>query len=162
MKHIINLEVENQAGVIARISGLFSARGFNIESISAGSAQPNEVVRVCLVVRGDDWNIEQVKKQLNKLIDVIRVTDVTQAKNNYVSRELLLVKVNCPASKRNDISQLVNIFGAKVVDISNRSMGMELSGLESKINAFLETLQPFGIKEIARTGTIAMLRDFTD
>ena len=161
MKHIINLEVENHSGVLARISGLFSARGFNIESLSVGSTALNETARMTIVVRGDDLIIEQVKKQLNKLIDVIRVTDVTQAKNNFVSRELLLVKVNCPASKRSDITQLVNIFGAKVVDISNRSMAMEVSGIESKINAFLETLQPFGIKEVARTGTIAMLRDFT-
>ena len=161
MRHIMNLEVENQSGVLARISGLFSARGFNIESIAAGKAEPNETVRITLVVRGDDWLIEQVKKQLNKLIDVVRVVDVTKAKNNFVSRELLLVKVNCPPSKRAEISQLVSIFGAKVVDISTRSIGMELAGLEAKINAFLETLQPFGIKEIARTGTIAMLRDFS-
>jgi acetolactate synthase-1/3 small subunit len=161
MRHIINLEVENQSGVLARIAGLFSARGFNIESISAGRADPKESVRVCLVIRGDDLIVEQIKKQLNKLIDVIRVTDVTQAKNNFVSRELLLIKVNCPASKRADITQLVNIFGAKVVDISNRSIGMEVAGIESKINAFIETLRPFGIKEVARTGTIAMLRDFS-
>jgi len=160
MRHIINLEVENHPGVLARIAGLFSARGFNIESLSVGRAQSDETSRITLVVRGDDWVIEQVNKQLNKLIDVIRVNDVTKTKNNFVGRELMLVKVNCPPSKRNEITQLVNIFIAKVVDISHRTITIELSGSESKVNAFLETVRPFGIKEVARTGTIAMLRDF--
>ena len=161
MRHIINLEVENQAGVLARIAGLFSARGFSIESISAGKALPNETVPMTLVVHGDDLIIEQVKKQLNKLIDVIRVTDVTQAKNNFVSREVLLVKVACAPTKRVEITQLINIFGAKVVDISSKSIGLELTGLQDKIDAFLNTLQPYGIKEMVRTGTVAMLRDFS-
>ena len=156
MRHIINLEVENHSGVLARIAGLFSARGFNIESLSVGKMD-SDTARMTLVVRGDDWVIEQVNKQLNKLIDVIRVTDVTQ--NDFVGRELVLVKVNCTAAKRTDISHLVNIFRAKVVDISNKSMTLELTGSESKINAFLETLRPFGIKETARAGTIAMIRD---
>ena len=160
MKHIINLEVENQAGVLARIAGLFSARGFNIDSLSVGRAQSDETSRITLVVTGDDWVIEQVSKQLNKLIDVIRVTDVTKSKNNFVGRELLLVKVNCSPAKRSELTQLVNIFYAKVVDISHRTITIELSGSESKVNAFLETVRPFGIKEVARTGTIAMLRDF--
>jgi acetolactate synthase I/III small subunit len=156
MRHIINLEVENSSGVLARIAGLFSARGFNIDSLSVGKMDA-ETARVTLTVKGDDWVIEQVNKQLNKLIDVIRVTDVTE--NDYVGRELVLAKVNCPPAKRNDISQLVGIFRAKVVDISQKSMTLELTGSESKINAFLDTLKPFGIKEIARTGGIAMVRD---
>ncbi len=160
MRHIINLEVENHSGVLARIAGLFSARGFNIESISIGKADPDETSHITLVVRGDDWVIEQVNKQLNKLIDVIRVTDVTKAKNNFVGRELILVKVSCSPSKRIDVTQIVNIFGAKVVDISKSSMTLEVTGSESKVNAFLEIMQSFGIKDIARTGTVAMLRDF--
>ncbi len=157
MRHIINLEVENHSGVLARIAGLFSARGFNIESLSVGKMD-SETSTMTLVVRGDDWIIEQVNKQLNKLIDVIRVTDVTD--NDYVGRELILVKINCPPSKRNDVSQLVNIFRANVVDISNRTMTLEVTGSESKIQAFLETVRPFGIKDTARTGAVAMLRDF--
>ncbi|MBD3376354.1 acetolactate synthase small subunit [candidate division KSB1 bacterium] len=156
MRHIINLEVENSSGVLARIAGLFSARGFNIDSLSVGKMDA-ETARITLTVKGDDAVIEQVNKQLNKLIDVIRVTDVTE--NDFVGRELVLVKVNCPPTKRNDISQLVGIFRAKVVDISQKSMTLELTGSESKINAFLETLKPFGIKEVARTGGIAMVRD---
>ena len=157
MRHIINLEVENNSGVLSRIAGLFSARGFNIETLSVGQAEPNETSRMTLVVRGNDEVIEQVNKQLNKLIDVIRVTDVT--KNYYVSRDLVLVKVSVTPTKRNDISQLINIFGAKVVDISNKTMILELGSSEAKVNAFIETLRPFGIKEIARSGTISMLRD---
>ncbi len=157
MRHIINLEVENNAGVLARIAGLFSARGFNIETLSVGQPEPNATSRMTLVVRGNDEVIEQVNKQLNKLIDVVRVTDVT--KNYYVSRDLVLVKVTATPTKRNDISQLINIFGAKVVDISNKTMILELGSSEAKVNAFIETLRPFGIKEIARSGTISMLRD---
>ncbi len=156
MRHIINLEVENSSGVLARIAGLFSARGFNIDSLSVGKMDA-ETARITLTVKGDDAVIEQVNKQLNKLIDVIRVTDVTE--NDFVGRELVLAKVNCPPTKRNDISQLVGIFRAKVVDISQKSMTLELTGSESKINAFLDTLKPFGIKEVARTGGIAMVRD---
>jgi acetolactate synthase-1/3 small subunit len=156
MRHTINLEVENHSGVLARIAGLFSARGFNIDSLSVGKMDA-ETAHITLTVVGDDWVIEQVNKQLNKLIDVIRVTDLTD--NDFVGRELVLVKVSCPPNKRLDISQLSNIFRAKVVDISNRIMTLELTGSESKIEAFLETLRPFGIKAIARTGTIAMVRD---
>ena len=158
MRHIINLEVENNSGVLARIAGLFSARGFNIESISAGKAESADTSRLTLVVRGDDWIIEQVTKQLNKLIDVIKVTDVTQ--NDYVARELVLVRVNCPPSKRLEVNQIIEIFRAKVVDISHKTMTMELTGSEPKINAFLETLKGFGIKEVRRTGPLAMIREF--
>jgi acetolactate synthase-1/3 small subunit len=160
MRHIINLEVENHVGVLARIAGLFSARGFNIDSISIGRAD-RDTAHITIVVKGDDWVIEQVNKQLNKLIDVIRVVDLTKADNNFVGRELVLVKVNCPPGKRSDITQVGNIFGAKVVDISKSSLTLELSGSESKVAAFLEQVSPFGIKDIARTGTIAMLRDFS-
>jgi len=160
IRHIINLEVENHVGVLARIAGLFSARGFNIDSISIGKAD-SETAHITLVVKGDDTIIEQVNKQLNKLIDVIRVVDLSKVDNNFVGRELVLVKVNCPLGKRVDITQIVNIFGAKVVDISKSSLTLELSGSESKVAAFLEQVTPFGIKDIARTGTIAMLRDFS-
>lgn len=158
MRHIINLEVENHSGVLARIAGLFSARGFNIESLTVNRAESKDTSRLTLVVRGDDWIIEQVTKQLNKLIDVIKVTDVTQ--NNYVARELALVRVSAPQSKRVEINQVIEIFRAKVVDISHKSMTMELTGSEPKINAFIETLRPFGIKEVHRTGTVAMIREF--
>jgi acetolactate synthase I/III small subunit len=158
MRHIINLEVENHSGVLARISGLFSARGFNIESLSVARAEDEDISRMTLVARGDDVIIEQITKQLNKLIDVIRVTDITA--NYFVGRELVLVRVNCPPKSRGDIQQVNEIFGAKVVDISQKSMTMEMVGSEEKVDAFMETMRPFGIKEIARTGPIAMLREF--
>lgn len=158
MRHIINLEVENHSGVLSRIAGLFSARGFNIESLSVANAESEDTSRMTLAVRGDDIIIEQITKQLNKLIDVIRVIDITA--NYFVGRELVLVRVNCPPTKRGDISQVNEIFGAKVVDISSKSMTMEMVGSEEKVEAFLETMRPFGIKEVARTGPIAMLREF--
>lgn len=157
MRHIINLEVENHFGVLARIAGLFSARGFNIESLTVANTESEDESRMTLVVRGDDAIIEQVTKQLNKLIDIIRVVDITA--NYYVGRELVLVRVNCPPTKRGDVYQVVEIFGAKVVDISHKSMTMEIVGPEEKIDAFLETMRPFGVKEVARTGPIAMLRE---
>ncbi len=158
MRHIINLEVENSAGVMARIVGLFSARGYNIESIVAGKAIEECTARITLVVIGDDRIIEQVNKQLNKLIDVIRVTDVTR--EDFVNRELLLVKIHCQPARRTEASLVGNIFSAKVVDISAKSLTFELAGSESKVAAFLQTLRPFGLKEVARTGPIAMVRDF--
>lgn len=158
MRHIINLEVENHSGVLARIAGLFSARGFNIESLSVAHAEEDDISRMTLAVRGDDAIIEQINKQLNKLIDVIRVVDITA--NYYVGRELVLVRVNCPPSKRGDIQQVNEIFGAKVVDISSKNMTMEMVGSEEKVEAFMETMRPFGIQEVARTGPIAMLREF--
>ena len=158
MRHIINLEVENHSGVLARIAGLFSARGFNIESLSVALAEEDDISRMTLAVRGDDAIIEQINKQLNKLIDVIRVIDITA--NYYVGRELVLVRVNCPPNKRGDIQQVNEIFGAKVVDISAKNMTMEMVGSEEKVGAFMETMQPFGVQEIARTGPIAMLREF--
>jgi len=157
MRHIINLEVENHSGVLARISGLFSARGFNIDCLTAARSGDEDTSNITLVVRGDDWVIEQVTKQLNKLIDVIRVTDVTE--NDYVGRELVLVKISCMPSRRMEVSAIADIFRAKVVDISPKSLTLELTGQEAKISAFIETLRPFGIKEIARSGTIAMVRD---
>jgi len=158
MRHIINLEVENHSGVLARIAGLFSARGYNIDSLSVANAEQEDISRMTLAVRGDDVIIEQISKQLNKLIDVIRVIDITS--NYYVDRELVLVRVNCPPAKRGDIQQVNEIFSAKVVDISQKSMTMEMVGSEAKVEAFLETMRPFGIKEVARTGPIAMLREF--
>lgn len=158
MRHIINLEVENHSGVLARIAGLFSARGFNIESLSVAHAEEDDISRMTLAVRGDDAIIEQINKQLNKLIDVIRVIDITA--NYFVGRELVLVRVNCPPNKRGDIQQVNEIFGAKVVDISSKNMTMEMVGSEEKVEAFMETMRPFGIQEVARTGPIAMLREF--
>ncbi|MDZ7723586.1 MAG: acetolactate synthase small subunit [candidate division KSB1 bacterium] len=157
MRHIINLEVENNAGVLARIAGLFSARGFNIDSLSVANTDSDDISRMTLVVQGDDAIIEQVNKQLNKLIDVIRVTDIT--KNNYVDRELLLVRVNCPPNQRADVSQVAEIFGAKVVDIGPKTLTLEVIGSEQKIDAFVETVRPYGLKEVARSGPVTMLRE---
>jgi len=159
MRHIISLEVENQSGVLARIAGLFSARGFNIDCLSAAWTEDEDTSNITLVVHGDDSVIEQITKQLNKLIDIIRVTDVTE--NDYVGRAMVLLKINCPPARRLEASSIASIFHAKVVDISAKSMMLELTGQEAKIAAFIETLRPFGIKEVVRSATIAMVRDST-
>jgi acetolactate synthase I/III small subunit len=157
MRHIINLQVENHSGVLARVAGLFSARGFNIDCLTAAQSEDEDTSHITLVASGDDSVIEQITKQLHKLIDVIRVTDVTEF--DYVGRALVLVKISCPPGRRMEVSAIANIFRAKVVDISAKSLTLELAGQETKIAAFIETLRPFGIKEVARSATIAMVRD---
>ena len=156
MKHIISTLVENHFGVLARISGLFSARGFNIDSLAVGETEDPTVSRMTIVTHGDDRVIDQIKKQLNKLIDVIKVQDLTE--EDMIERELILVKVKANANTRADLMQIVNSFRAKVVDVNPKSVTVEVTGNESKIDAMLELLRPFGVREVARTGTIALSR----
>ena len=156
MKHIISVLVENHFGVLAHVAGLFSARGFNIDSLAVGETEDPTVSRMTIMAHGDDRVIEQINKQLNKLIDVIKVKDLTGEEN--ISRELVLVKVHATASIRSDILQIVNTFRAKVVDVNPSSLTVEVTGSEEKIDAMLELLRPFGIKEVVRTGTIALAR----
>ena len=159
MRHVFSVIVENKYGVLSRISGLFSARGYNIESISFASMNGDGTGQITMVVSGDEWVLEQVSKQLNKLIEVIKVVDITG--QNYIDRELVLVKVNSSKATRMEINQVVNIFRAKIVDISPKTLTIEATGKEDKINAIIGMLKPFGIKEVARTGIIAMKREFT-
>lgn len=155
LKHTLSVLVENRPGVLSRISGLFSRRGFNIDSLAVGVTEDKTVSRMTIVVDGDNYTVEQLIKQLNKLIDVIKITDITQ---DSVIRELALIKVNASSSTRNEILQIVYIFRAKVIDISKSTMTIEITGNGQKIMALEELLQPFGIREMVRTGAIGIER----
>ena len=157
MKHTISVTVENKFGVLARVSGLFSSRGYNIDSLAVGETQDPSISRMTIVVKGDDKILEQVIKQLNKLVDVIEVTDLRSG--SYVSRELLLIKVKYGARKRTEILEIANVFRAKTVDIGHESLILLITGTEEKIQAFIKLMKPFGIIELARTGRVAMLRE---
>ncbi|MCL2389622.1 MAG: acetolactate synthase small subunit [Elusimicrobia bacterium] len=156
MRHAISVLVENKFGVLARISTLFAARGFNIDSLSVGETDNPAVSRMTIVVRGDDSVLEQVEKQLNKLIDVIKVTDFKGV--NYLERELVLIKVASSKNTRAEIIRLAGTFRGKVVDISDNSLIIEITGTEDKIEAFVKVMSDYGIKEICRTGVVAMAR----
>ncbi len=157
-KFVISALVENKFGVLARIAGLFSARGFNIDSLAVGETEDPKTSRMTIVVEADERILEQVKKQLNKLIDVIRVQDLTGGK--YVGVELILIKVKADNTKiRERIVQIVDSTGAEVVDIGKKFVTVEETGDEHKINALIELLRPYGIVEIARTGKIALSSD---
>lgn len=155
-RHIITLLVENRAGVLARIAALIAAKGYNIDSLTVGETMDPSISRMSLVVRGDDSVVEQAVKQLNRLIDVIRVTDLTG--EEFVERELVLVKVKAKSEAKAEILQIADIFRAKVVDVAPFSYMVELTGAEDKLNAFIELLRPYGIQEFARTGMTVMTR----
>ncbi|MBD3306685.1 acetolactate synthase small subunit [candidate division KSB3 bacterium] len=157
MKHTISVLVENKFGVLARVASLFSAKGYNIDSLSVGETVDPEISRMTVVVTGDDMILEQIIKQLRRLIDVIKVSDLTQG--NFIDRELVLVKVKAEDSaKRAEIFNLVHIFRGKIVDVSPKNYTVEVTGDRGKIDALILALVPFGIKEIARTGKVAMAR----
>jgi len=156
MRHVICAQVENKPGVLAHIAGLFSSRGFNIDSLTVGRTENPNVSRMTIIVTGDDSVLEQVRKQLGKLISVLKVTDFSN--RSMVERDLMLVRVNVPPVKRAEVTSLIEIFQGKVVDISQTDMVIELSGPEAKIDAFVETARPYGIKEMVRTGIVAMAR----
>lgn len=156
MTHIVSALVENHFGVLARVSGLFSARGFNIDSLAVGETEDPSVSRMTIVVHGDERVLEQIMKQLNKLIDVIRVADLSEGEK--LERELILIKVKANAENRADVMQIVNTFRGKIVDVSPNSMVVEVTGNKSKVDAMLELLEPFDIREVARTGTVALSR----
>ena len=156
MKHTISVLVENKPGVLTRISTLFAARGYNIDSLAVGETDDPTVSRMTIVVAGDEAILEQVKKQLNKLIDVIKVSDFLNVA--HIERDLILIKVRADKSVRNEILQIVDIFRAKIVDVSANTVIIEMTGDEDKILAIISMLKPFGIKEMARTGIIAMAR----
>jgi acetolactate synthase-1/3 small subunit len=155
-QHIISVVVQNQAGVLARIVGLFASRGYNIDSLAVGETEDPLLSRITLVTSGDESVIEQIRKQLNRLIDVIRVYEFDD--EDYIERDLLLVKVTAPSGKRGEIMQIADVFRGKIVDVGARHMVVELSGPESKINAMIDLLRPFGIKEMVRSGRIALTR----
>jgi len=154
VKHTISALVENRFGVLARISGLFSARGFNIDSLTVGKTEDPTISRMTIVVEGDDRILEQVNKQLNKLIDVITVQDLT--KKGFIERELILVTVKADTKTRPDIKQIAEINGAKIINMNSDKLTIEMLGTESRVNEFIELLKPFGIDELVRTGRIAI------
>lgn len=157
-RHVISVLVENQFGVLARISSLFAARGFNISSLAVGETHDPTVSRITLVVYGEARIIEQIQKQLNKLVEVIKVVNLTET-GEFVDRELVLVKVQAPAGpKRSEIIELANLFKARTLDITPETLTMEVVGAEEKLATFLGMLEPFGILELGRTGRVALMR----
>ena len=156
MRHTISILVENEFGVLARVAGMFSGRGYNIESLSVAETMDPTVSRITLVTRGEDRVLEQIEKQLNKLIAVIKVIDFTDTA--HVERELVLIKVAVDERSRGEIVNIVDIFRGKIIDVSRRSYVIEVTGTEDKIDALIELLKPIGIKEIVRTGKVAMFR----
>ncbi|GBD39321.1 MAG: acetolactate synthase small subunit [Deltaproteobacteria bacterium] len=157
MRHTISILVDNEPGVLARIAGLFSARGFNIESLCVAETLDPTMSRITLVTSGDDWIIEQIIKRFNNMINVIKVQDLTEF--TRVEREMVLVRVEATPETRAEILRTADIFRAKVVDVGPKTYMLELTGDQDKIDAFLEILKPLGIREIARTGTVALARE---
>jgi acetolactate synthase-1/3 small subunit len=156
MMHTISLLVENHQGVLARISTLFSGRGYNLESLTVGVTTDPTVSRITLVCGGDDAVIEQIKKQLNRLVDIIKVNDLT--KISSVNRELALVKVSAKHNKRGELFQVADVFDGRVMDVGSESMILEITGSSDKIDDFLAVVQPYSVQEVARSGLIAMER----
>ncbi|HCK09198.1 acetolactate synthase small subunit [bacterium] len=156
-RHTISALVENHFGVLCRIAGLFSSRGFNIDSLSVGETEDPEISRMTIVVKGDDRVLEQVVKQLNRLIDVIKVIDITHG--TFIERELALIKVKTDTLTRSEVIQITEVFRANIVDVSTHSMTIEATGKVDKINAMITMLSQYGITEMARTGNVALLRD---
>jgi acetolactate synthase-1/3 small subunit len=155
--HTLSVLVENRPGVLSRVSGLFTRRGFNIESLAVGTCEEPDLSRMTIVVIGDDAQVEQVIKQLNKLIDVVKVSDITE--NETVDRELALIKVTAEAgSGRAEVMQLADIFRAQIVDVGAKSVVLEVTGGSTKIDALENLLRQHGVKELVRTGKISMLR----
>ncbi len=156
MRHTISVKVENKFGVLARIAGMFSGRGFNIDSLNVGPTMDPATSRMTIVVRGDDKVLEQVTKQLNKLVDVITVTDFRD--DEYVDRELVLLRVNADSRTRPEVMQICDIFRAKIIDVQPSKLAIEITGNESKINKFLALMANFGLSEVTRTGKVALAR----
>lgn len=156
MFRILSVLVENNPGVLTRVASLFSRRGYNIDSLAVGRTENPTISRMTIVVEEDDNVIGQVTKQLHKLVDVIKVDDITE--REYVDRELVLIKTDADASVRGEIMQIVEIFRARIVDIGQSTLTIEATGDEGKIKAIIEALRPFNIRELVRTGKIAMLR----
>lgn len=159
MRHTISLLVENRFGVLSRVSGLFSGRGYNIESISVGETIDPAISQMTIVTRGDDLVIEQITKQLNKLIDVIKVTDMVDV--DHVEREMVLVKVAPKPERKAEVLNLTGIFRGRIVDSSEKTYTIEITGDEDKIKAFVNLMKPMGIKEFVRTGKVAIAREGT-
>jgi len=156
MRHTISVLVENKSGVLARVAGLFSGRGYNIDSLNVAETEDATVSRMTIVARGDDRILEQITKQLNRLVDVIKVSDLTS--ENHVDRELVMIKVSAQPGTRSEIIHIADIFRANIVDVSHETLIIRVTGDEDKIEAMINILSPYGIKEIARSGKVAIAR----
>jgi acetolactate synthase-1/3 small subunit len=156
VRHVLSALVKNQPGVLAHVSGMFSSRGFNIDSLAVGETEDPHLSRITFVVMGDDSDLEQVRKQLEKIVTVVRVVDISR--EDFVERDLMLITLNVPPETRAEVQSLVEIFRGRIVDVGPTQLMIEISGQERKIEAFIEAVRPYGIRELARTGRIALVR----
>ena len=156
IRHVLSALVQNQPGVLAHVSGMLASRGFNIDSLAVGETEDAHLSRITFVVQGDDRVLEQVRKQLEKIVTVVRVIDISR--EDFVERDLMLVKVDAPPERRSDIRGLVQDFRGRIVDYGPEQLMIEISGKESKIEAFIDLIRPYGIRELVRTGRIALVR----
>jgi acetolactate synthase-1/3 small subunit len=155
--HVLSVLVQNQPGVLAHIAGMFAARGYNIDSLVVGRTEEPAFSRIVLVTSGDESTLEQIRKQLGKIVPVVKIRDLTE--QDCVERDLILIHVHCPPEKRTELRQLTEVFRGSIVDIGLRSVIIQLTGPEAKVEAFIELCRPYGIRQLARTGVIAMPRD---
>lgn len=155
-KHIFTVLVQNQPGVLAHIAGMFAARGFNIDSLVVGRTEDPALSRMVIVTHGDDATLEQIRKQLGKIITVVKVRDLSE--QQCVERDLLLVQIHCPPERRGELRQITEIFRGSIVDVGPSAVILQLAGPEDKVEAFIELCRPYGIKQLSRTGVIAMPR----
>ena len=155
-KHVLNVLVQNQPGVLAHIAGMFASRGFNIDSLVVGRTEDPALSRMVIVTSGDEATLEQIRKQLGKLVSAVKVRDLTE--QSCVHRDLLLIQVHCPPERRGEIRQITEVFRGSIVDVGSRNVIIQLTGPEEKIEAFIDLCRPYGIQQLARTGVIAMPR----
>ena len=156
MRHVLSALVQNQPGVLAHVSGMLASRGFNIDSLAVGETEDPHLSRITFVIMGDDRVLEQVRKQLEKIVTVVRVIDISR--EDYVERDLMLIKVEAPSTQRAEIIGLVQVFRGRIVDVGREQLMIEISGQEKKIESFIELMRPYGIAEMVRTGRIALVR----
>ena len=157
MRHVLSATVQNVPGVLAHVSGMLASRGYNIDSLAVGETEDRRFSRMTFVLRGDDRVLDQVRRQLEKIVTVVSVQDISA--NDYVERDLMLIKVSAPTgTKRSEIRELAEIFRARIVDVGPEEIMIEISGRENKVQAFIERMRPYGINELVRTGRIAMIR----
>ena len=156
MRHVLSALVQNQPGVLAHVSGMFASRGFNIDSLAVGETENPHLSRITVTVVGDDRHLEQVRKQMEKIVTVVKVHDISH--EDFVERDLMLIKIKVPPERRSELQSLVQIFRGRIVDVSADQLMVEISGQERKIEAFIDCVRPYGILEVARTGRIALVR----
>ena len=156
MRHVLSALVQNQPGVLAHISGMLASRGFNIDSLAVGETEVQDLSRMTFVVHGDDAELEQVRKQLDKIVTVVKVMDISI--EDFVERDLMLIKVKAKSQQRVEVSLLIEMFRGRVVDVTHDTLMIEISGQEGKIEAFIDLMRPYGILDLARTGRIALVR----